>query len=232
MEPSLNELQQLGYLSAWQIEDTSDGEDYKVIFHHGEKFHRDRRARLNRKRPIQVAEPQNIKRKSMAASAPRRGDQYVGAQQSTSESVQPLRVFDAQLVAEFARRGISESKAHELLANLKPAQDVAAQLELIDEMIQNSRIPITNPAGFYVRLIERNIELPDGFETSAQRKTREEAERKERERREREDARQALEWEYDGYCEKIVSRYIEANKSHYPPSMNFWPAKSRGVSFL
>src|SRR5580704_10570416 len=47
--PSLDELKLFGYLSDWRIEKTSDGENYKIVLYHGDKFHRDRRARLNRK---------------------------------------------------------------------------------------------------------------------------------------------------------------------------------------
>jgi hypothetical protein len=48
--------------------------------------------------------------------------------------------FDPQLVAEFTRRGITEKKASEILTNLKPGQDVVAQLELGDSMVC-SRLP-------------------------------------------------------------------------------------------
>src|SRR5580658_818078 len=48
--PSLDEVKQFGYLADWQIQKTSDGDSYKIVFHHGEKFHRDRRQRLARKR--------------------------------------------------------------------------------------------------------------------------------------------------------------------------------------
>ena len=46
------------------------------------------------------------------------------------------------LYAEFTRRGITEKKALDLLANLKPGQDVVAQLEHTDYMVQNARFPI------------------------------------------------------------------------------------------
>jgi hypothetical protein len=39
LAPSLNELQNCGYLASWRIE--KDGDAYKVIFHHGEKFRTD-----------------------------------------------------------------------------------------------------------------------------------------------------------------------------------------------
>lgn len=46
LSPSLDELTKHGYLSNWAIEATSDKQDFKIIFWHGEKFHRDQRSRL------------------------------------------------------------------------------------------------------------------------------------------------------------------------------------------
>ncbi|HEY8459652.1 MAG TPA: replication initiator protein A [Blastocatellia bacterium] len=44
--PALNELKSHGYISRWKIEPTSDKTSFKIIFFHGEKFHRDRQQRL------------------------------------------------------------------------------------------------------------------------------------------------------------------------------------------
>jgi hypothetical protein len=123
----------------------------------------------------------------------------------------PPLTFDPALVAEFTRRGITEKKALELLTALKPGQDVVAQLELGEYMAKNSRIPIVNPPGFYVRLIESNTSIPESFETNAKRQARQEKERKEQERRVREEARQELEWEYDIYSTKETQRFIAEN---------------------
>ncbi len=123
--------------------------------------------------------------------------------------------FDPQLVAEFTRRGITEKKALELLANLKPGQDVVAQLEHTDHMVKNARFPITNPPGFYIRLIESNTSVPDGFETSAKRVARQQMEREERERRDAEDAHQILESEYYEYCSRETDQYVEENRAAF-----------------
>jgi hypothetical protein len=133
------------------------------------------------------------------------------------ERVEPVATptYDPQLIDEFTRRGISEKKTFEILANLKPGQDVIAQLELGEYMAKNSRIPIINPPGFLIRLIESNTSIPESFETSAKRKARGESERKERERRAREDARQLLEWEYDDYCQQQGDRFITENPAAF-----------------
>ena len=123
--------------------------------------------------------------------------------------------FDPNLIAELTRRGITEKKAHELLLNLKPGQDVVAQLEHTDYMVANARYPIHNPPGFYIRLIETNTSVPDSFETSAKRKAREENEKRERKRRIDEDARQLLESDYDDYCSTETDRYIQDNAAAF-----------------
>jgi hypothetical protein len=114
--------------------------------------------------------------------------------------------FDPQLVAEFSRRGITEKKARALLANLKPGQAVLAQLELGDHHISKDPGKYTNPAGFYIHLVEENTPIPIGFETNSQRKAREEAERhRDDERR----AQQELEYDYEDYRNAEIDRYIE-----------------------
>lgn len=45
LSPALDELKSHGYISKWKIEPTSDKTSFKIIFCHGEKFHRDRRQR-------------------------------------------------------------------------------------------------------------------------------------------------------------------------------------------
>jgi hypothetical protein len=124
------------------------------------------------------------------------------------EPAVPQPTFDPELVAQFTRRGITDKKARELLGNLKPGQDVMAQLEHIDYMVQHARFPIINPPGFYINLIKSNTAIPDGFETSAKRKAREEKERKEKARRDAEDIQQQLEWDYDNYRDEEIDRYV------------------------
>ena len=157
-------------------------------------------------------------KKPIELDATETGDRQVKFRQTRSrqeraqiQPASPPPTFNPQLVAEFTRRGITEKKASEILTNLKPGQDVVAQLELGDSMVRVSRIPIVNPPGFFIRLIESNMSVPASFETSAKRKAREDSERKERERRIQEDARQQLEWEHDDYCSQETNRFIAEN---------------------
>jgi hypothetical protein len=213
--PSLDELKQFGYLADWKIENTADKSGYKLLLFHGEKFHRDRRERLSGKRSAaQLSEPRAT---TDPGSRSRRSENKnpVPLTNHEVESGAVGREFDPILVAEFTRRGITEKKAHELLANLKPGQDVIAQLEHTDYMVQHARYPIVNPPGFYIRLISSNTSVPESFETNAKRKAREENERKERERRAAEDARQLVESEYDDYCSRETDRYIQSNPAAF-----------------
>ena len=213
LAPSLDELAQYGYLADWRIERTTDNEHYKILFYHGEKFHRDRRACLNSKRTLD-GKDQHSGTDSIDGISPVR-HRIRTRQQHVAREPSPPPTLDPQLVAELTRRGITEKKASELLATVKPDQDVVAQLELGEYMVKNSRIPIVNPPGFYIRLIESNTSIPDSFETNAKRKAREENERKERDRRIREDARQLLEFEHDDYCRVETDRYIAENPATF-----------------
>jgi hypothetical protein len=115
--------------------------------------------------------------------------------------------LDPQLVAEFTRRGVTEKKAREILSHLKPGQDALAQLELGDQHIAKDPGKYTNPAGFYIHLVQENTPLPEGFETAARRKAREEAERR------REDERRdqvELETEYQWYRDEEIDRFMAA----------------------
>jgi hypothetical protein len=231
--PSLDELKQFGYLADWQIERTSDGENYKVVFYHGDKFHRDRRARLNRKQ-ISVDSPKDRADNRLDNPPAFHSANRQHSPQTNQSATAPVlqSTFDPVLVSEFTRRGIDEKKANQLLANLKPGQDVVAQLEQAEQMIQHAGFEIRNPAGFTIRLIERNIPVPDGFETSAKRKAREEREQREREQRAAQEAQQELEGEYESYRDAEVDRYIEANTAAFDALKDAkWKADRERYSF-
>jgi len=211
--PSLDELTQFGYLADWQIEKTSDGENYKIVFHHGEKFHRDRRTRESKKLNATGTSTINSTQDQHSHSLPREEHRSAGR----VALIQAPQHFDPSLVSELTRRGISEKKAHQLLANLKPGQEktLVRQLEHAEHVVAQSQIPITNPAGFIIRLIEYNTPVPDGFETIAERTARVERERKEGERRAAKEAREQLQWAYDEYCDREIDRYITANTAAF-----------------
>lgn len=148
-------------------------------------------------------------RKMIAADANAAGDQPSRRRRTVSPPApveQPASVsFDPQLIVEFSRRGITEKKARALLANLKPGQAVLAQLELGDHHIAKDPGKYTNPAGFYIHLVEENTPIPVGFETNSQRKAREDSERRREDERR---AQQELESDYEDYRNEGIDRYI------------------------
>ncbi|HEY4360362.1 MAG TPA: replication initiator protein A [Bryobacteraceae bacterium] len=208
--PSLDELKQFGYLADWQIADTSDKHGYKIILYHGEKFHRDRRARLTKQRTQADSSLPRLYDDRARPAAPR--EHGIRTPQSHTHA-RPEKVFDPDLIAEFVRRGITEKKAENLLANLKTGQEqnLIAQLEHAEYSVLHSRTPIDNPAGFIIYLIEMNTPVPDGFETSAKRIARETRERRDHAQRDAEDAREQLELAYEEYRDAEVDQYIREN---------------------
>jgi hypothetical protein len=199
-----------GYITAVKYEPTIDGEnkpDWILYVTPGPKAMAEFAAAQGRKvrktTTVIAGEDHKSRTASLARRTPRTPD--VGS----------TPTHDPQLVAELTRRGITEQKAIELLANRKPGQDVVAQLEFADHMIEKSQIPIHNPPGFRIRLISSNTSIPESFETAAKRKAREEKERRDREERAAEQARQQLEWEYDDYCRTEINRYVDEHAAPF-----------------
>jgi hypothetical protein len=184
LAPALNELKSHSYITSWQIERTSDNRAYKIIFYHGEKFHRDHRRRLAQK--DQTA--------ALAAA------RQVGARSHSDDEIDP------SLLSELIKRGVTETQARKLLLGLSSGQHIMDQLEWGDHLIaQASPGKFYNPAGFYIHLIKEKITPPDSFETSRKRKLQEQA-RVTRAREHEEMAR--LEIAYDDYRKQEVDNYI------------------------
>ena len=84
--------------------------------------------------------------------------------------------IDSTLLAEMTRRGITEKKATELLANLKPQQELMDQLEYVDALVaKDKRGRVENPPGLYVFHIRDNVMPPGDFPTTRKRRLHEQA---------------------------------------------------------
>jgi hypothetical protein len=152
--PSLEELKEHCYLAGWQIRETSDGSDFKIIFYHGDKFTRDQLTRND----------QNLRFSTRPAN-------------QTDEKKVIRYPQGGELLHQFRKRGISEKTSIDLLRNLRPGQHVMDQLEWGDHLLRNApRGKFYNPAGLYIHLIKDNVIPPESFETSRKRKLREAAE--------------------------------------------------------
>jgi hypothetical protein len=81
----------------------------------------------------------------------------------------------AGIIAELAKRGIGEADARQLLASLPPGQPVLEQLRWGDYQIEQARGTITNPPGFYISLLQRNVPVRRTSDASRGRKTQQKA---------------------------------------------------------
>ncbi len=187
--PSLDELKTHGYLSDWRIERTADKKAYKIVFYHGDKFHRDRRRRLEQK--------------------DQRGTPTRDLLEVVSE--EPGKGIDQTLFNALTSRGITEAQARKLLQKVPPDQHVLDQLEWGDSVIAKEPTKIQNPPGFYIHLVKENLTPPAKFETSRKRKLRAEAAQAQREQHE-EEARLMLAYEaYEDYISAETDNYIANN---------------------
>ena len=202
LTPSLDELVEFGYLSDWKIEKTSDGQNYKIIFYHGEKFHRDRRTRLSKQASLSPETKGLTEPHDRMARLPAKRSTPNQSHQDTQKNTPPV---NETFLAELMKRGVAEPYARTILAAVNPEQPVLAQLEWGDQQVKLSGGKILNPAGFYVSLVSGNVMPPPNFETAAQRNAREEKMRREEEVRQ---AEQELETEYEWYRARQIDAYI------------------------
>lgn len=137
--PSLDELVKYHYLRRWELD---DGDGFRIVLYHGDKFHRDRRARLASRAGVD------------GDLEPIAHDQPIG---------------EDELVEELVRRGVTRITARKVLAQAGPDQPVLDQLEWGDHVIEKGSGQIQNPPGFFVHLIRENVPVPAGFWTTLRR---------------------------------------------------------------
>jgi len=131
----------------------------------------------------------------------------VAASQTTLDlSIVPPDV--ASVLEELTRRGVVESKARELIANLKPGQEVMDQIEYVDSLVQKDRRrKIENPPGLYVYYIRDNLTPPADFWSSRKIKLQQQAQEKlQSEQSELLRAQLA----YEEYQEAALKRFVES----------------------
>jgi hypothetical protein len=165
--PSLNELTTHGYISKWAIEPMAFRKHFKLVLWHGRKYHGDRQARLSKKpRP-------EILPGGEAAPAHRPRQRHLNLMPVPEpEQTSPPVVIDYNVVAELEKRGVGGTDARKLLATLKPGQPILDQLEYGDLQIEQAKGKITNPPGFYISLLQRDVPVPKAFESSRARQAR------------------------------------------------------------
>ena len=148
--PSLDELKAHDYLADWKIEKTSDKKAYKIIFYHGEKFHRDRRRRLKKKEA--AALPPAQEPPATPQSQPEQGS---AAQPLPPERSEKELAFIRQLNEQF---GVIILKADELVQRFP--DETERQLEAWPYRTDEN---VREPAGFIIRAIEQGFSLPKAY---------------------------------------------------------------------
>jgi len=113
---------------------------------------------------------------------------------------------DSNLAAELIRRGISDKITRNLVAALKPGQELMDQLEYYDYLkAGDARGRITSPTGLLVTIIRDNTSVPDEFPTARKRRLCQEGQHADL-------AAQAqkvrLDLSYEEYQTAEVNRYI------------------------
>jgi hypothetical protein len=177
--PSLNELTTHGYISKWAIEPMAFRKHFKLVLWHGRKYHSDRQVRLSKKPQPEILTPGATTGESIPARRPRQRHLNL-APVPEPQQTPPTVIIDYNIVAELEKRGVGGTDARKLLATLKPGQPILDQLEYGDLQIEQSKGKITNPPGFYISLLQRDVPVPATFETSRTRNARERAEKEQR----------------------------------------------------
>lgn len=235
LKPSLDELTHHGYLAKWRIEKTSDRRAYKVVFFHGEKFHRDRRRRLEQKAkteaPMVVAESE-----SAEPNLPEPG-RLNGATKSARvergtlvEKEERGRSGKEELIDELVSRGIVPSAAMKLLGEFDPEQLTRAHdwIEYWDGLRKTKDVG----TGLLYELIKNGDPLPISFESRSRRAERQAAEDR---RLNQGRAQEMLKSRYEEYRRQAVARFmadqlppedferrVEAYKAEMLSQPGFW----------
>ena len=186
-----------GYVVKVDYQEKNDQEgkaDWEMFYTPGPKAFAEYRAFTNRQLP-------RIKDAEAQIPTGRSGQRPIQGSLVLTE-VQP------KMLPELTRRGITEAKARELLANAKPGQEVLDQLEYVDFLVANDRRDkLENPPGLYVMYIRDNAPLPAEFRSTRKKRLEDEALQEENSRR----ARQVgLEVQYGEYKHAEVIGFAES----------------------
>ena len=128
-------------------------------------------------RPTTAGQPMRRIRagESIATSATRRPRQRpLKLQPAAAEPAVPP-IIDYRQVAELTKRGVEETAARKLVAELPAGYDMVATLEWGDQQVNTQPKKFTNPPGFYISLLQARTTPPPTFQSSAVRKAQHEA---------------------------------------------------------
>jgi hypothetical protein len=175
LAPSFNELIAQGYLRAWEVERTSDGKDFKIVFRHGHKFYADQTT-------LKQLSGRKGKKGENRPAATRKAENLTKLPEVLKEAVE---------AANFAPEGILGNDAGQVKAENLPDTMTAEHLEAIrvlhieyrvvydkavklvrenlaETMQQLAALPfregeLKNKAGFLIEAIEQKYSLPESY---------------------------------------------------------------------
>jgi hypothetical protein len=153
--PALDELKHHRYISDWNLVPSSDPNSFKVVFTHGEKFYADRQKRIGLSAGeddgdlASLANQIVVSASELISDATQGGDPLMDSRLTKSEESLVERLH-----TEF---GVGRRKAAELVA-----QNPDGVRRQVEAWAFREKKP-KNPAGWIIRAIEGNFELPSGF---------------------------------------------------------------------
>ena len=200
--PSLDELQQHGYIKRWEVTKTADGKAYKVVFWHGHKFYRDQRSLKGEPLdPVEQGRGASERELPNPSGIENKPDQIIFKPEASQQEIEP------QILARLMKWGIAETRARELVESLPTSQRIDEQLEYAEHEINRQGSGIPNPAGFIISRLKENAPVPENFISSHKKQEIEEQSQRRRE------SQAALERAYEDYLSDLVSQHIRAHYS-------------------
>jgi hypothetical protein len=179
-----------GYITKVDYEKTIDADsepDWEIFYTPGPKALAEYRAFSNRSAGVPLTQHNEVRRTLTRSKA-------CPAQAS-------LDLSEANPVAaELLKRGISEKMASDLLAKIRPGQDVFDQIDYFDHVkASDVRGKLVSPTGFLVSLIRDNAPVPADFQTNGRRQQQEAEKASDAELRAR----------YEAYRKEKVQLYMD-----------------------
>jgi hypothetical protein len=118
-----------------------------------------------------------LSREERFAKAGRGNWKIIVIKKTATPEQEPRQSELTELERELAIRGVSQSRASELVA-AHPVERIRVKMEVFDWMLASKDKRLAkNPAGFLVKSIEDDYTAPKGFETETERASRQAAER-------------------------------------------------------
>ena len=197
--PAMEEMKQLGEISGWKVENTTDRSAFKIVFYHGSNYKAGR------------------KEKPRTAVAPRAATLAYSLPPGEAGS----HAVDRTQLKKLIERGITEHEAGKLLSKAPPGQRIDDQIDYYDHV--SSKSPGKYGVALLYSFISDNRVPPETFETTRQRQDRQ-AREEEQKRQQDQEARLRIQYRQDS--EQLLDQYIAANPQEFREEVEAETARS------